>query len=263
MQPKRLHGSDLIRLVKESLLQVSCKVDMEALGHIKAIKQRKQGKRFLLAEHVEGLVFALLSNQRSWKGISENEDKIKDIFFGFDPHKIVAREGQYFAQSLLAIQCGNRAIHKQMDVLKHNIEVLQAVDREEESLDAFVSSGSPDSVVAKFTEEGPYRLKQVGIALGLEYLRNVGIDAIKPDVHIRRILGKSRLSFSKSDPASVEEASVNMKQIATEAGLSLAEVDSWLWHLCAKGYGDICGETPRCQLCKLKEACAYPCRAVS
>ena len=94
MQPKRLHGSELIRLVKESLLQVPCEADIEALGHIKAIHQRKQGKRFSLAEHVEGLMFALLSNQRSWKGISDNEDKIKKIFFEFDLNEIVSRDGQ-------------------------------------------------------------------------------------------------------------------------------------------------------------------------
>jgi hypothetical protein len=260
MQQKQLRGKELIQLVKETLRQTPCKVDIEALGHIQAINQRKNGTSFKLAEHIEGLVFALLSNQRSLKCISDNEDKIKDIFFGFDPNEIVARDGQYFAQALLAIQCGNRAIHKQMAVLKHNIEVLKRIDSDEGSLDKFITSDTPEAVVMKFIEDGqPYRLKQVGIALGLEYLRNVGIDAIKPDVHIRRILGKSRLGFSKSDPASVDEAIVFMKQIAEEANLSLAEVDSWLWLLCAKGkgYGNICSATPQCQLCKLQEACAY------
>ena len=261
MQPSQIHGSQLIRLVKETLREASCEVDIESLGHIRAIQQRKQGKRFALAEHVEGLVFSLLSNQRSWKGISDNEDNIKEIFFGFDPDQVMARDGQYFVQELQKIQCGNRAIHKQMDALRYNIDVLKNIEQREESLDAFVTSDSPENIVAKLTEDGPYRLKQVGMALGLEYLRNVGIDAIKPDVHICRILGKDRLGFSQRAKATEDEAILFMKRIAEEANLSLSEVDSWLWHLCAKGYGNICGETSQCFKCKLQDSCAHPKKA--
>ena len=41
-----------------------------------AINERKNGKVFSFNEHVEALIWSLLSNQRPWKGISDNKNNI-------------------------------------------------------------------------------------------------------------------------------------------------------------------------------------------
>ena len=52
----------------------------------------------------------------------------------------------------------------------------------------------------------------MGVALVCEYLKGVGVDIIKPDVHVRRIIG--RLGYSKHNPATVRETMDVCKAIA-------------------------------------------------
>lgn len=71
-----------------------------------------------------------------------------------------------------------------MKVLSYNIDVLATIQRTYGSLDSFVTSDTPYNIAEKLSKKGSrYKLKQVGYALALEYLKNVGIPAIKPDVH--------------------------------------------------------------------------------
>ena len=53
----------------------------------------------------------------------------------------------------------------------------------------------------------------------------VGIDAIKPDTHIIRILSKDRLAYSESTP-SPEAAVKILEDISKETGLSLSYLDA-------------------------------------
>ena len=46
------------------------------------------GKKFTLSDHIKGLIYSLLSNQRPWKSIVANMDKIENIFYDFDVDKI-------------------------------------------------------------------------------------------------------------------------------------------------------------------------------
>ena len=68
----------------------------------------------------------------------------------------------------------------------------------------------PDVIAKRLGNPGPYKLRHVGYTLALEYLRNVGIRAGKPDVHAlvrwrSRNANKSAicstvLAFSKPKP---------------------------------------------------------------
>lgn len=97
-------------------------------------------------------------------------------------------------------------------------------------------------------------MKQVGYALAFEYLRNVGIDAAKPDTHIIRILSKERLGYSDGIPTN-EQAIEIMESISKETGLSISYLDALLWNFCATGFGNICTKEPKCNLCILNPYC--------
>jgi thermostable 8-oxoguanine DNA glycosylase len=84
----------------------------------------------------------------------------------------------------------------------------------------------------------------------LEYLRNVGIDAAKPDVHICQIIGPQRLRWARNDPSPFAAAEI-IREKAEEIGVSAAYLDGLLWLFAAKGYGDICGAVPNCGACRV------------
>ncbi|MBR1681478.1 hypothetical protein IJ707_06795, partial [bacterium] len=103
-------------------------------------------------------------------------------------NKIKNSDYKYFISSLKSRSLGNRAISKQMETLNYNISVLEEIENEYGSLDDFVTRLKPNAISALLAcKESPYALKQIGFPLALEYLRNVGIDTVKPDVHIVRI----------------------------------------------------------------------------
>jgi hypothetical protein len=100
-------------------------------------------------------------------------------------------------------------------------------------------------------------LKQLGFALAMEYLRNVGIRAAKPDRHIMRVLGPERLGYFTHSPS--EKAAVQLvASLAASAGCNPTYLDNLLWLFCAKGYGQICGAVPRCEFCAFRQNCRYP-----
>ena len=98
-----------------------------------------------------------------------------------------------------------------------------------------------------------YKLKQIGFALALEYLRNVGLDVGKPDLHIRRILSIKRLGYSKYEEVKEKEAVKIIDDITRESENSPMYIDLILWSFCS----NICGETPKCDICKIRESCKF------
>jgi len=115
----------------------------------------------------------------------------------------------------------------------------------------------PDVIAKRLGNPGPYKLRHVGYTLALEYLRNVGIRAGKPDVHVRRILSEKRLAYCTGDP-SEEQAYRLVAQLAQGASCNPTYLDNLLWLFCAQDYGNVCGVKPKCSLCALSTSCRYP-----
>ena len=137
-----------------------------------------------------------------------------------------------------------------MDSLKHNIEVLEQIEKTYGSVDNFYNQ-NPKYTVLKELSQGKYKLKQMGAPLTAEYLKNVGVDMIKPDVHVRRIL--ARLGYSKKKPASIKECFDICQGIAKEYDTYEIVVDSILWQYCADKYFEKCTEKPNCFTCKVED----------
>jgi endonuclease III len=252
-----MNSSEMIQKIETTLFTsgFDYKNEIEEMLHMRNIRLRKQGKQFFFNEHIEGLLWSLLSNQRPWGPIKTNMESIRKIFHQFDREKLLETDPAELIQNIKRIRCGNRAIERQMYDLNYNILIFEKIESKFGSLDAFVTSDLPTTIAKRLSgATGSYKLKQVGYALALEYLRNVGIDAVKPDTHIMRILGRDRLGFSEGVPTQQEAVDI-MENISQETGHSKAYLDALFWTLCATNAAAICQESPKCEMCQLNRHC--------
>jgi hypothetical protein len=227
-------------------------------GQVSASEDREADIEFPLSMHVRGLILSQLSSQRPWKPVADNLKAIEHVFSGYDPQALELADPVALTKALLALRVGNRATAKQMDALATNIATFRRIESKCGSMDSFVDSAEPETVASQLGQPGrPYKLKQVGLTLALEYLRNVGIRAGKPDVHVRRALSGERLGYFDGHPSELE-AYRKLGELAEEAGCNPTYLDNLLWLFCAKNYGKVCGDKPRCSECAFRLTCNYP-----
>ena len=232
------------------------KQEIPVICSVKKVIERKNGKKFTLSEHVEGLIYSLLSNQREWKKIDENTNQIEEIFFSFDVGKIKNTDPSYFVQALRKIKCGNRDLQKQMNSLLYNISIMEKIELQYGSMDAFLTSESEHIIVKKLSDPASeYKLQRVGEALAWEYMRNVGIDGCKPDLHVCRFLGSERMGYGKKVKADPEEVYEAIEQISKKTGFLKTKIDALIWAFCSKGNGEICSAHPKCYCCPIRKHC--------
>ena len=216
---------------------------------VNALISRKNGKIYSMAEHTSAMVFAFLSNQRPWKPIENNRENIKKLFHYFDIDYIKTTDYQIFVDGLLSLRCGNRQIRKQMQSLKDDIETLERIAKDYGSVDNYYNNTNIKELL-KSLSNGRYKLKQMGVPLVSEYLKGVGVDVVKPDVHVCRIL--TRLGYSKSNKITNDEAFDICCEIAKENKMTNVEVDTILWQYCANNYFEVCSDKPKCFKCLVK-----------
>jgi hypothetical protein len=229
---------------------------IDEFGQVRAVEHREDGGTFSFRDHLKGLVLSLLSSQRPWGPIAANLSRINEIFFNFESENVCRENPQYFVIRLQEIRCGNRRIVRQMESLAPNIGTLKRISQEFGSLDDFVNSDSPYYIAKKLSGFGRYKLNEIGFTLALEYLRNVGIRASKPDLHVRRLLSNERLGYFSRVP-SEKEAYEKVGALAGEANCCPTYLDNLLWLFCARDYGNICGAQPHCNICRLFHFCNY------
>ena len=117
-----------------------------------------------------------------------------------------------------------------------------------------------------------FRGRGVRMALGCEFMKNIGFDDFKPDVHMKRLFYRwGLLESDKDDEAKkCREAAFEIAtKIDNESFLpwmvavddkekKLVYLDNILWMFCASGYGDVCKKDPNCGNCKLRNnPCNY------
>jgi hypothetical protein len=223
-----------------------------------AVKERKAGRQFNIADHVRGLVYSMLTNQTKWYRIEPHLPEIDELFFEYDAEKIKDTSAEYFYNGLFAIKCGNKSTKAQMEALGEDITILKKVADDYGSIDAFVTSEPASEIVQIFSKAGsPYKLKMLGEALVWEYLRNIGIDGAKPDTHLRRFLGSDRMGKGTTSPASVNDVNKQIDSLSEETGLMKMEIDNLIWSFCADGYGKVCTATPNCNICPIRFECKH------
>ena len=221
-----------------------------------ALREREAGKKFTLREHIKALVYSQMSAQTQWSRIVPHLNQVDKLFRDYDPEFIKSMSGEYFAEKIFDIHCGSRCTKSQMKVLAENVAMLEHLDKKFGGIDRFVTSAPADVIVKKLSDtSSPYKLKWVGKALAYEYLRNVGIDCAKPDVHLCRFFGADRMGNGVNSPASEEEVLKQIDKLSKESGLLRYEIDILLWEFCASGMGEVCNANPKCNKCPISSKC--------
>lgn len=239
-------------LVMRDFLQASGKLYSTTFPQL--VRQRQQGKVFSFREHLRGLLYAQLSAHTQWHRVAPKLPQVDDLFFQYDEQAILAREGSYFTAGLKQLSCASQCTNRQMNYLGENIERLRRIAAEYGGLDAYVTSAPPEAIVRDLAA-GPHKLYGIGPALAWEYLRNVGIDGVKPDIHVCRFLGADRMGESEQEQAGVSEAVAIVRKMSEQLHLPMVEIDSILWSYCASHYGEICTATPHCDACVVRKFC--------
>ena len=222
-------------------------------GHsVKSYIDRVGGKVFTLEEHIEAMMLSLLSANRPWKQIWDNKDKLKEVFHNYDITYLQETSPKVLMDSVCSIGCGNRAIMRQMQGVSGNVNILLRIN-DIVGLENLVTRNSPYDV-SNLLSSGYYKLNGFAQTLALQYLRNVGIDTCKPDVHIRRIL--ARIGIIPYEDCPVSTVLFAMEQLSEDLGRPITLINEIVWAYGATGYGEVCTKVPRCYECNIKE-CSY------
>lgn len=239
-------------LVMRDFLRASGKLYSTTFPQL--VIQRHQGKVFSFQEHLRGLIYAQLSAHAQWHHIAQKLPQVDALFFHYDVPAILAKEGSYFTTGLKQLSCASQCTNRQMNHLKENIAMLQKIVSEYGSMDTYISSVPPEELVRDLSA-GRHKLYGIGPALAWEYLRNVGIDGVKPDIHVCRFLGSSRMGESDQAQASPSEAVNIVRKMSAQLDLPMVEINSIIWSYCASHYGEICTATPHCGSCVVRSYC--------
>lgn len=246
--PKKKNGGWIMKYPAiEQIIKTMEHADYDYKVEIAEIEAIKKGTKDLtLEQHVKSMIYAQLSNNRPWQPIYDNRNKIDSIFGGYNVTVLKKQNPNYFVKELKNIKCGNRQIQYQMNALKVNIETLERIQTYEGGISKYYRTETLEEVV-KSLSQGKYKLKGMGIPLVCEYLKGVGVEIVKPDTLLCRLLG--RLGYSQTKPARLLEAIKICKEIGQEYGLTQTEVDTILWQYCAKDKFQLCTDKPNCRIC--------------
>jgi len=251
-------GSQIVQALRATLSpQLNVDETIAEFGQVASCLQRERKELFSLRDHLRGMVLAMLSANRPWRPIADNLDRLEDVFGGYRPSVLREANPSELTVKVKALRCGNTRIGFQMRAIKPNIATLEQIELEHGFIDTFVETGPPEWIAEELATSGRrYKLKEMGVALALEYLKNVGIRAIKPDRHVLRVLGPDRLGVLSGNESDAQAATV-VHALCEAADLHHVEFDNLLWLYCATDYGAICTDRPRCDLCQLQKTCRF------
>ena len=198
------------------------------------IELRESGKQFTIRDHTKGLVFSKLSALQKFSRIEENHDSIVALFHNFNIDYIKATSAETFIDELKKLGCLGLVTRAQIKSLHQNIEVLEKIAEVFGSIDNYYQSVNLLNLICELANPASnYKLRGLGIPLVSEYLRNVGMDIIKPDVHICRILyqwGYCHENYDgKMDEKAFREIYNICFNIAKTFGIRMVEVDTIIW----------------------------------
>ena len=228
------------------------------------LKKREAGGTFTLQEHIRAMVYSMLSAQQDWSLIASKQKEIDKLFQNFDPMYVKNEKADVFIEGIKNLRCGNQQIKSQMKALSYNIDMLETIDKLPGGLDNYYNSKMVDaqSRLELLTElgRGKYKLQMMDIPLVAEYLKSVGVNLVKPDRHLCRIL--CRLGYVNFDPDSNDTTAKQIavlqkcREIAIDYNVYDPYVDAVLWHYCAKNGFNECRKNQECKRC-LVTNCKY------
>ena len=262
--------------LRTDLLKKDGRIQEEKLWENTLIKRqidkRKSGGQFDIKDHIRAMVYSMLSSCVSWNRIARGTDivtgHIKDvdeIFCDYSLQKLLQCTPEQLKERLHKIHCASPYTDRQMHAL-FSVNIPQLLKFKERAgtidnyYDNFIQKNKTLlSLVKNLSDPASEdKMRQMGIPLTSEYLRNVGYDIPKPDRHIRRILSSEYFALSDKENVSPAAAFKLVMELAGTLGKPAAEVDYILWSYCADGYGGICRKNKEnCKVCAAKKYCTH------
>ena len=141
-----------------------------------------------------------------------------------------------------------------------NAKVFMEIQKEHDDFSRYLKDFNDFEGIVKDLKS---KFKYLGSATVYEFLREIGYDSAKPDVHLRRIMYRlGLLENDKDNHTNRSKIHETSKKIALAVGTKVSVVDAVFW-LYGSGsteyvqYGICTNNKPKCNECELKTMCKY------
>lgn len=184
------------------------------------------------------------------------EPEIRKEFANYDVEK-VAQFGEKDVERMLS----NPKMFKnrlKIQACIYNAKKIVEISGEYGGFWHFLNSHTTDELVEKLSSN----FKHFSYTNSYAFLRYVGMDVIKPDVNVRRLMFRLGMvdspNINKKTLKQIQEIG---EKIAKANGIRVVEVDYVFYMYGAGEMGfvkhAVCGVKPKCEICKLKRYCCY------
>lgn len=205
----------------------------------------------------EKLILVIFSGGFRARIVDARWTSIKKAFDNFDVQKVANYDEEKITQ-LLNNQNIIRHAGKIRATVKNAKKVI-TIQRQYGSFSNYLVSFRNSLILAQHLVE---EFDFLGRETVWDFLKDIGFEAIKPDIHVRRILFRLGLTSSeKSSPETTKEVFEVAKKMAEATGERLGVIDAVLWFYGADRPKEIrkpiCGKEPLCSECSLTKYCAF------
>ena len=200
--------------------------------------------------HVSGYKVSILRNR--W-------NDIKQAFSNYDINKV----SRYTSKDLEKMLDNPRLIRnrRKLNACIENAKIMREISEQYDSFGKYLNENKNN--LKELKEKLIKRFYFLGNVLVLNYLKEIGIDAIKPDVHVIRVMYRLGLLNSETmSPENIDkvvEVAKKMSELTAEK-LNIIDAIYWMYG----GSGDnhvekaICSKNkPLCKECPLTKYCVF------
>lgn len=206
-------------------------------------------KKLVKTIHVSGFKVTILRDR--W-------GDIKKAFSNYDIDKV----SQYTDEDLEKMMNNPKIIRnrRKLEACIKNAKIMKEISERHGSFGEYLDRNKNNR--QKLKEKLKKRFDFLGNVLVHEYLKEIGVDSIKPDVHVVRVMHRLGLIDSKTiSPEVINQVTAAANQISQLTGEKLSVIDAIFWMY--GGSGDnhvekaICANKPLCGECPLTEYCTF------
>jgi hypothetical protein len=218
-------------------------------------EKRAAGAIFSDAEVMEAVCLSLFSAQVDWKRIQDIREELRIKFHNYEVSRLSAWtdvEIKELQEWFLMNRAGSQSLKKNLLYTRVAAKMFMQWMATGVPLDGYITKKfeelgrDPVTLAVAIATAGDMKIAGMGVPLAAEFLRNLGYDLSKPDIHILRAAGCFNMvrfnrwrdySVRRSPSASIKErvqVMHAMDQFAKSVGMTTTYLDSVIWTACAK-----------------------------
>jgi hypothetical protein len=218
-------------------------------------QKRTAGEFFLDPEVMEAACLSIFSAQIDWQRIQSIKLALEDEFAQYNVAVLAAWDDADLEEKAIwffSRKSGSQGLRANLRRIREIARKFLRMAERGQGLDAYFSDhldhlgNDPILLSAAIGTTGEMKMPGMGVPLAAEFLRNLGHDLSKPDIHIMRAAGcfgfvtyknwQDR-SVRRGPPASLRErvqVMRSMDHFAKEIGVTTTYLDSVIWTACSK-----------------------------